>query len=160
MVKYAKNILLDRIHASDVVNVSLNIATLSAFYAFFGAFISLIFYDLFDDFSDDWKNRSVLYQLFDVTVEISLLALVAFWTVYNINTSAPIFPVRRELAPLVDAYTSGMFFLYAIFLFMDDLGDKMKYLYEQHVSENVQRILPTHGSILDLSLRYDTQKTD
>lgn len=155
MVRYARNLMLDRVHSSDIKNVSLNIASLSVFYAFFGAFVSLLFYYLFDEFGDEWKNKSTTFQIFDVSVEIALLALVAFWAVYNINTSTPIFPVRREMAPLVDAYTSGMFFIYAVFLFMDDLGSKMKFLYEEHIANQLKKIMPTRGSILDLSLRYD-----
>jgi len=87
-------------------------------------------------------------------VEVSLLALIAFWSVFTINTSAPIFPVRHEMAAFVDTYTSGMFFLYAIFLFMNDLGEKLKYVYEKNFDTPLKSIMPTEGSILDLSLRY------
>jgi hypothetical protein len=54
----------------------------------------------------------------------------------------------------VDTYTSGMFFIYAIFLFMNDLGEKLKFVYEKHFDGPLKSVFPTEGSILDLTLRY------
>jgi hypothetical protein len=154
MVVYAKNVFTDKIYSSDFKNLSLNIAMLSVFYAFLGGLVSFVIHYLFDDFNEEWKEKSVWFQLFDIAVEIAFLALVAFWSVFTVNTSAPIFPVRQAMAAYVDAYTSGMFFIYAIFLFMEDLSNKMKYLYEKYFDEPMRATFPTHGSILDLSLRY------
>jgi hypothetical protein len=154
MVVYAKNVFTDKLYSSDIKNLSLNIAILSVFYAFLGGIVSFVFHYLFDDFDDEWKRKSLWFQLYDIAVEVALLALVAFWSVFTINTSAPIFPVRTSMAPYVDAYTSGMFFIYAIFLFMEHLSSKMKYLYTKYLDKPMRSVLPTHGSILDLSLRY------
>ena len=156
MVVYAENVFHHKLYPSDIRNLSLNIAVLSIFYAFLGGVVSFVFHYLFDEFTDDWKNKSTLFQLYDIAVEVSLLALIAFWTVFTINTSAPIFPVRREMAAFVDTYTSGMFFIYAIFLFMNDLGEKLKYMYEKFMDKPFKRVVPTVGSILDFSLRYST----
>ena len=154
MVVYTKNVFTDKMYPSDIRNLSLNIAMLSVFYAFLGGAVSFTFHYLFDDFNDEWKQKSLGFKLFDIAIEIALLALVAFWSVFTINTSAPIFPVRAAMASYVDAYTSGMFFIYAIFLFMDDLSHKMRYMYDTYLDKPVREIFPTHGSILDLSLRY------
>ena len=154
MVVYAENVFSHTLYASDIQNLSLNIALLSIVYAFLGGVVSFVFHYLFDEFTDEWKKKSTLFQLFDIAVEVSLLALIAFWSVFTINTSAPIFPVRHEMAAFVDTYTSGMFFMYAIFLFMNDLGEKLKYVYEKNFDTPLKAILPTEGSILDLSLRY------
>lgn len=154
MVVYAKNLFTEKMYPTDIRNLSLNIAILSVFYAFLGAVVSFIFHYFFDDFTDEWKKKSTAFQLFDISVEIALLALVAFWSVFTINTSAPIFPVRAAMASYVDAYTSGMFFIYAIFLFMDDLSHKIQYLYDTHLDGPIRALFPTYGSILDLSLRY------
>ena len=156
MVVYAENVFHHKLYASDIRNLSLNIAVLSIFYAFLGGVVSFVFHYLFDEFTDDWKNKSTLFQIYDIAVEVSLLALIAFWTVFTINTSAPIFPVRREMAGFVDTYTSGMFFIYAIFLFMNDLGEKLKYMYEKFMDKPFKSVVPTVGSILDFSLRYST----
>ena len=154
MVVYAKNVFTDKIYPSDIKNLSLNIIMLSVFYAFLGGLVSFVIHYLFDDFDEEWKEKPVWFQMLDISVEIAFLALVAFWSVFTVNTSAPIFPVRQAMASYVDAYTSGMFFIYAIFLFMEDLSDKMKYLYEKYFDEPMRSTFPTHGSILDLSLRY------
>jgi hypothetical protein len=127
---------------------------LAILYAAFGVVVSYVFYYLFDEFDETWKSKGTLYQLYDVVVEISVMALIAFWSVFTINTSAPIFPVRHEMASYVDTYTSGMFFMYTVFLFMSSLGDKLKYLNETHLGAYFDRIFPSQGSILDFSLRY------
>lgn len=160
MVVYAENVFHHKLYTSDIQNLSLNIALLSVFYAFLGGVVSFVFHYLFDEFTDDWKNKSEMFKFFDIAVEVSLLALIAFWTVFTINTSAPIFPVRHEMAAFVDTYTSGMFFLYAIFLFMDDLGEKLKYMYQAYMDKPFKKVVPTVGSILDLSLRFPSEKTD
>jgi hypothetical protein len=160
MVVYAENVFPHKLYASDIQNLSLNIALLSIFYAFLGGVVSFVFHYLFDEFDDSWKKKSDAFQLFDIAVEVSLLALIAFWTVFTINTSAPIFPVRHHMAAFVDTYTSGMFFIYAIFLFMNDLGEKLKYTYEKYMDTPFKKMVPTVGSILDLSLRFPASKTD
>jgi hypothetical protein len=156
MVVYASSVFHHKIAGADIANLSLNIVMLSVCYAVLGGFVSFIYHFLFDNFDDGWKKKTPLFQIFDVAFEISMLALIAFWSVFTINTSAPIFPIRRELAGFVDTYTSGMFFIYAVFLFMDDLSSKIKHLYETYLDEPTRRILPTHGSILDLTLRYSS----
>jgi hypothetical protein len=156
MVVYASNVFHHKIFRTDIANLSLNIAMLSVCYAILGAFVSFVYHFMFDNFDDGWKKKTPVFQIFDVAFEIAMLALIAFWSVFTINTSAPIFPVRRELAAFVDTYTSGMFFIYAVFLFMDDLSAKIKHLYETYLDEPMRRILPTHGSILDLTLRYSS----
>lgn len=156
MVVYANSVFTKKIYPSDIRNLSLNIAMLAILYALMGALVSYIFYYIFDEYDEKWKSNSVWYKLYDVAVEISLMALIAFWAVFTINTSAPIFPVRQAMAEYVDTYTSGMFFMYAIFLFMGSLGDKLKYLYETYLSKHFDRVFPSHGSILDFSLRYSS----
>lgn len=156
MVVYANNVFTKKIYPSDIRNLSLNIAMLAIVYALMGALVSYIFYYIFDEYDEKWKSSSGWYKMYDVAVEISLMALIAFWAVFTINTSAPIFPVRHAMAEYVDTYTSGMFFMYAIFLFMGSLGDKLKDLYETYLSKHFDRVFPSHGSILDFSLRYSS----
>jgi uncharacterized Tic20 family protein len=155
MVVYAENVFNHKLGYSDITNLSLNIAMLSVFYAFLGGVVSFAFHYLFDEFDDEWKKKSLAFKVYDISIEIALLALIAFWSVFIINTHAPIFPVRHYLAGFVDTYTSGMFFIYAIFLFLDALGDKLRFLYETYLQEPFKTTFPTIGSILDLSLRYE-----
>jgi len=160
MVVYAENVFNHKMGYNDVVNLSLNITMLSVFYAFLGGVVSFVFHYLFDEFDEEWKNKSDWFKIFDISIEVCGLALIAFWSVFTVNTSAPIFPVRHYLAGFVDTYTSGMFFIYAIFLFMGDLGEKMKHLYDKYLTKPFKKVVPTIGSILDLSLRYETTKTE
>ena len=154
MVVYTGNVFKERLYGTDIRNLSLNIAILAVLYAGLGTLVSFIFYYLFDEYDDKWKSSSLAYKLYDITVEISLMALIAFWAVFTINTSAPILPVRHAMASYVDTYTSGMFFMYTVFLFMDSLGSKLKYLYEEYLGDHFNYIFPDQGSILDGTLRY------
>jgi hypothetical protein len=152
-----------KISLHDFFGLSLNIASLATFYTFFGAFISFIFYYLFDEYAPtdnpprgmEWEKKGALYQIYDCVVEIILIALVSFWITFAINTSAPIFPVRADLSSFVDTYTTGMFFMYTIFLFMNDLSSKLMYLFNNVIGGHFDRLFPNAGSILDLSLRYN-----
>lgn len=156
MVVYTANVFKEKLYGSDIRNLSLNIAILAVLYAGLGTLVSFVFYYLFDEYDDKWKASTMSYKIYDIVVEISLMALIAFWAVFTINTSAPIFPVRHAMAAYVDAYTSGMFFMYTVFLFMNSLGDKLKYLYESYLGSHFGKIFPDQGSILDLTLRYSS----
>jgi hypothetical protein len=150
-----------RINFKESIYVSLNAAVLAIVYTVFGALISFIFYHLFDEANDDWKKRSLLFQVSDVTFEIIVIAVMAFWSAQLIEISPPVFPVRKELDLLVDGYISGIFFIFAIFLFLDDLTAKLKYLYETLLGKHFTKLMPQHGSIVDLSLSYEPlSKTD
>lgn len=148
-----------RMSWKEAFYVTINASILAIFYTIFGALISYIFYHIFDEFDDDWKERSVHYKLLDVSVEIVIIAIIAFWSAQYIELLPPFMRVRKELDTLVDGYISGIFFIFAIFLFIDELTEKLKYLHHEYLGEHVGKILPQHGSIIDLSLSY-TPKTE
>ena len=60
--------------------ISLNAAFLAIFYTLLGVFISYILYYLFDEYDEKWEKRSINYKLLDVSVEISLISIIAFWS--------------------------------------------------------------------------------
>jgi len=140
--------------------MSSNIIILALFYTLFGAVLSYTMYHLFDEFDEHWRNSSTVFQLTDVSLEISILATIAFWSSQIINYTPPMLPVRKELDSLVDNYISGMFFLFAIFVFMDDLTEKLKYLFYKILGPYFNTIFPQYGSIVDLTLSYKPRKTD
>ena len=152
----------------DILSLSGNIILLAIFYTFLGALVSFILYYMFDEYGPDdkpprnvkWEDNSTWYKIYDVCVEVSLIALVSFWSTYLINTSAEIIPVRSELSSFVDTYTTGMFFMFTIFLFMNDLTNKLTYLYNEILGKHFDWIFPNKGSILNLSLHYGPRKTD
>jgi len=150
-----------RTNGKEKFFISMNAAFLAIFYTLLGVFISYILYYLFDEYDEKWEKRSINYKLLDVSVEISLLAIIAFWSGQLIEISPPIFPVRKELDILVDGYISGIFYIFAVFLFMDSLTGKLKYLFHELFEVHFTRIFPKHGSIVDLSLSYSPiEKTE
>lgn len=109
-----------------IFNLTVNLICLAVFYVFFGAFVSKCMSMVFPPFDDEWKKSSNLYQLTDVSVEISLLVIVAFWLTYVANVYIPILPVSPGLESYIESFGGQMVFVYAVFLFMDTLDDKLK----------------------------------
>jgi len=148
-----------RMSWKEAVYVTINASLLAIMYTLFGALISYIFYHIFDEFDENWKKRSEVYKITEVTVEVIIIAIIAFWSAFYIEKLQPFVPVRKELDTLVDGFISGIFFIFAIFLFIDQLTDKLKYLYHDYLGEHAGRFFPQYGSIIDFSLSYKP-KTD
>lgn len=165
MVVYTETVFSHVVRPRDALALSGNIVVLSVFYAFVGSMLSFVLYYLFDDYNPDeklglkWEKRSVFYQVGDVACEIAIIALVSFWLVFTINTSAPIFPVPQHLAAFVDTYTTGMFFMYSVFIFMSDLTSKMKYLFKTHLAHRFDTVFPEDGVFATLSANVASRST-
>ena len=127
----------------EIAFVSLNAVILAIFYTLFGLFISFVLHYLFDEFDEKWKERSIYYQIGDVSTEIALLAIVSFWSAHVIEWAPPFFPVRKVLDTLVDEYISGIFFIFAVFIFMNHFTDKLKYLFEKKVGPHFDKFFGT-----------------
>lgn len=140
--------------------ITLNAAILAVFYTLLGVLLSYVMYHLFDSFDEKWKEeRSLAFQLTDVSLEISILSIVAFWSAHIIEIAPPFFYVRKELDTLVDGYISGIFYIFAIFIFMDELTDKLKYLFRKLFENYFEKYFPQYGSVIDLSLSYTPSKS-
>ena len=127
----------------EIAFVSLNAVILAIFYTLFGLLISFVLHYLFDEFDEKWKERSIYYQIGDVSTEIALLAIVSFWSAHVIEWAPPFFPVRKVLDTLVDEYISGLFFIFAVFIFMNQFTDKLKYLFEKMVGPHFDKFFGT-----------------
>jgi hypothetical protein len=93
-------------------------------------------YYFFDDHDEIWeKERSTLYQVGMVGLEIVVIAIVAFWSYFIIRDAPPLFPVSKHLDVFVDSYISGIFFAYAMFLFLDNLSSKIQFLYHKFLGK-------------------------
>jgi hypothetical protein len=164
--KYAYRIHQIKLSPDDALRVTGNIATFASLYTLAGGIMSFFLYYLFDVYNPDnqeglgWEKKGLMFQVFDVAVEIALVGVGAFWLVYFINTSAPIIPVRHGLQDFVDSYTSGMFFMFAVFIFMSDLSHKLKYLFQRVLGEFFDHYFPEQGSILDGSLCYSQRQKE
>ena len=149
-----------RMNVVETGFVGTNAIFLAIFYTIFGALLSYVMYYLFNEFDDTWKEKTVFFQLADVGLEISILASVALWSTEIIKVAPPFLPVRKDLDLLVDNYISGIFFIFAVFVFMDQLTDKLKFLFNRILGPTFNKIFPQYGSIIDLSLSYSPRKTD
>jgi len=138
----------------EMFRVTANSAFLAIFYTLLGVLVSFVLYHVFDEWNDDWKKKSLTYQLTDVSLEIAFLSFIAFWSAHIIEIAPPVIPVRKELDLLVDGYISGIFYVFAVFVFMDDLTEKLKHLYNTFLGKHFESIFPKYGSIVDLSLSY------
>ena len=143
-----------------MIFTSFNIGILAIFYTLLGGVLSYVMHFLFDEFDDSWKAKTTLYKVYDVSVELVVIGLIAFWLVYFIRDAPPIFHVTKSMDELVDTYISGVFFSFSLFLFFGDLESKIKYLYEKAVDPIMKKHFPTKGSILDGSLTFETRKTE
>ena len=159
---YAYNIHKVHLTLGDSMRVTANIAVFSIMYAMAGGFLSFVLYYLFDTYdppeSTEWETKGLAFQFTDIALEIAIIGLVAFWLVYFINVSTPIIPIRRGLEDFVDSYTSGLFFMFAIFIFLEDFSNKMKYLFKHFLGSVFDRVFPAEGSIIDGSLRYSEKQ--
>ena len=138
-----------------MLNISLNVAILSIFYTFLGGFFSYIMHFIFDEFDTSWKGKSLSYRIIDVCIELILIGLVSFWTMFNIMGQPPLFTVSKKVDSLVDNYIAGNFYGFSLFLFFEDLTAKIKYLYAECINPPFKRCFPTKGSILDGSLTFE-----
>ena len=144
----------------ETLFVSGNVCVLAIFYTLLGSLVSYIMYHIFDTHDAKWEKRPLWFQVSDVAIETSILALVSFWSAQIIEIAPPVFPVRKDLDVLADSYISGIFFIFAIFLFLDELTTKYKYLFEKIFRPYFYKLFPKYGSIVDFSLSYEPRKTD
>jgi hypothetical protein len=164
MAKHAYVYNIHRVHlsADDSLRVTANIAIFSVFYALAGGFLSFVLYYLFDSYnppeSTEWETKGLAFQFTDIALEISIIGLVAFWLVYFINVSAPIIPVRKGLEDFVDSYTSGLFFMFSLFIFLQEFSNKMRYVFNHFLGNVFDKVFPAEGSIIDGSLRYSEKQ--
>lgn len=147
--------------AGNFALISLNVGILAGFYTMLGGFLSYLIYYLFEDHTENWeKNHSLMYQLIDVFIEISIVGLVAFWVTYGFKEAAPLVPMSKELDSLVDTYISAVFFGYSMFIFLDQLTSKIKYVFNTLFKNYFDRVLYPDGSILDIPAKLLSRKTD
>ena len=133
----------------EFFSITVDVIVLALLYTTIGIVTSFVLHYTFDELDEEWKKRSTLYHLADVTLEISLLATVSFWSSVVITYFKPVLPVTKTFDSLIDNYVSSTFFLFAIFVFMDDLSAKLQHINHKHLAPIFDEIFPTHRSILD-----------
>jgi hypothetical protein len=132
-----------------------NAATLAVIHTVYGAFISYLLYHLFDEFDETWQARPAWYKLTDVVVEIMLIAIFGYWASELTLYIPAFFHTSKAQEVAVDTWVSGIFFVIALFLFLDELTQKLKFLQDDFFQESFSRWLPQYGSLIDFSLSYE-----
>jgi hypothetical protein len=133
---------------TEILGGTMNIAILAMFYTLVGILISVILYHLFDDCDKEWKSETLAYQVGDIGLELGIIGTVAFWTTEITREWAPIFPISKSLDLKIDTYVSGLFFAYAMFLFLEQLSDKVKFLYDEYIHKHIVRVIPPNWSVM------------
>ena len=112
-----------------ILNLTLNLICIAIFYLFLGGLLSWTMWRVFPQFNEQWEKQSNLYQLADVSMEISIIVVVAFWTTYFVHSFIPILPVTSALEGYLESFGGQMVFIYAVFVFLDTLDDKLKHVF-------------------------------
>ena len=126
----------------EIIGVTLNTSILAIFYTVIGGVISYVL-SLLETPFDEWKKSSTAFKIGTVALELSIIGSIGFWITYTIREAAPIFPVSKELDHIVDTYIGGVFFAYAMFLFIQTLDDKIKYLYREYLDKHIEKMFPS-----------------
>jgi len=112
-------------------NLTINLVFVAVFYVFVGAAISYGLSKVFPTYDEEWKKSSFAYQAFDVAAEMSIITIAAFWLTYFVNTSIPILHISGALEHYVESFGGQAVFLYAVFIFMETLDDKLIWLFRE-----------------------------
>ena len=167
---YVYNIHSNPLTHGDSIRITANIAIFALVYTIAGAVLSYVLWYAFDPYDpwDEtdpehkklkvWEDKGILFNLYDIAVELMIIAISAFWLTYFLDTAAPLIPVRKGLEDFIDSYTSGMFFMFAVFVFLDDLSSKMKYVFNTIFGDFLDYWIPEEGSLLDFSVKYSERQ--
>ena len=133
-----KNVGLNTVPSvkGHILNLTLNLVCIAIFYVFLGGLLSWTMWRIFPEFNEQWEKQSNLYQLADVSMEISIIVIVAFWTSYFVNSFIPILPVTSALEGYLESFGAQMVFIYAVFVFLDTLDDKLKHVFHDFFGTN------------------------
>ena len=102
---------------------------IAIFYVFLGCLLSWCMWRVFPEFNENWEKQSNVYQLADVSMEVSIIIIVAFWTTYLVNSFIPVLPISSALEGYLESFGGQTIFVYAVFVFLDTLDDKLKHVF-------------------------------
>lgn len=128
-----KNTGLNRIPSvkGHVLNLSLNLVFVAIFYVFLGAAVSYALAKVFPAYDEEWKKLPLHYQTLDVATEVSVIVIIAFWLTYIANSYIPILRVSSALEHYIESFGGQMVFIYAVFIFMETLDDKLIRVFQE-----------------------------
>jgi amino acid transporter len=112
------------------IALTINLILLSIFYVVIGFLVSYLIGLFFPDYSEEWKKEPLWLRTADVTAEVSLLVVASFWVTYFARLVIPVIPLKPSLEHYLEQYAGNTMFVYAIFIFFDDLSDKLIFLFQ------------------------------
>lgn len=115
---------------NNILAVTLNLSLIAVLYLFLGASVSYALKRLFPEYNDEWKAWPKWRQILDVSLEMSVIVVSAFWISYFARYLIPVIPVPARLEYLLEASGGQVSFLYAIFVFLEVLDDKLIQVYK------------------------------
>ena len=128
-----KNTGLNRIPSvrGHVLSLTINLVFVAIFYVFLGAAVSYGLAKVFPAYNEAWKTMPLVYQVLDVSTEVSVIVVIAFWLTYIANTWIPILRVSSALEHYIESFGGQMVFIYAVFIFMETLDDKLIRVFQE-----------------------------
>jgi hypothetical protein len=113
-----------------ILAITLNIAIIAVFYLFLGASISYLLRQVVPAYDTTWERWPRWKQILDVSIEMVLIVVSAFWVTYFARYVIPVIPVKASLEYLIEQFGGQVSFLYAIFVFLEVLDDKLIFIYK------------------------------
>lgn len=113
-----------------MTNLTINLVFVAIFYVFLGGAVSYLLSQLFPKFDSEWEKLPNVVQAADIAVEISLIVVIAFWLTYFVHKWIPIMSVSSGLEHYIESFGGQMVFIYAVFIFMETLDDKLVYVFK------------------------------
>lgn len=114
----------------QVVALVANLAFITVFYLFLGAWVSYVFAAVTPKFDEEWKKQPRVYRVAEVTIELIAIVLLAFWISYLTRVIIPVVPLSPKLETYIESFGVQLAFLYAIFIFLGTLDDKMVHAFQ------------------------------
>ena len=114
----------------ESIPLMLNLAFMTVFYLFLGAAVSYAFAGLVPKYDETWKSQPQWYRIADVTLELVVIVIIAFWISYMTRVIIPVVPLSSRLETYVESFGVQLAFLYAIFIFLETLDDKMIHAFQ------------------------------
>jgi hypothetical protein len=112
------------------VSLTINLILLAIFYVIIGFLVSYGIGLFFPDYTEEWKKEPLWLRLADVTAEVALLVVASFWVTYFARFVIPVIPLKPSLEHYLEQYAGNTMFVYAIFIFFNDLSDKLIFLFQ------------------------------
>lgn len=111
------------------ISLTINLIVLGVFYVVLGFYVSYGIGLFFPDYTEEWKKEPLWLRVADVTAEVSILVVASFWVTYFARFVIPVIPLKASLENYLEQYAGNTMFVYAIFIFFNDLSDKLIYLF-------------------------------